>query len=125
MNLNQVTIPSLDVEKATSFYELLGLQLIVKSLPDYVRFVCPEGSATFSIHRVEELPLGNRAWIYFECDNLNEKVNQLIDSGIEFEELPKDMDWLWREAMLKDLDGNQLLLYKAGENRLSPPWKIN
>ena len=27
MNLNQITIPSLDVEKATEFYNTLGLHL--------------------------------------------------------------------------------------------------
>ncbi|WP_435413616.1 VOC family protein, partial [Psychroserpens mesophilus] len=37
MNLNQITIPSLDVEKATAFYKTLGLHLIVDALPRYVR----------------------------------------------------------------------------------------
>ena len=48
MNLNQITIPSLDLEKAIPFYEKLGLNLIVKSLPDYARFECPDGNSTFS-----------------------------------------------------------------------------
>ncbi|WP_317041912.1 VOC family protein [Winogradskyella sp. PC-19] len=47
MNLNQVTIPSLDVEKATEFYKTLGLTLIVEALPRYVRFECPNGDSTF------------------------------------------------------------------------------
>jgi len=25
---------------------------------------------------------------------------------------------------LKDLDGNQLILFYGGENRLNPPWRI-
>ena len=47
MNLNQVTIPSLDVEKATSFYKKLGLKLIVDALPKYVRFECQMEIAPF------------------------------------------------------------------------------
>ncbi|MDP5081381.1 MAG: VOC family protein, partial [Winogradskyella sp.] len=43
MNLNQVTILSLDVEKSTLFYKNLGLKLIVDALPRYVRFECPNG----------------------------------------------------------------------------------
>ena len=44
MNLNQVTIQVSDVEKSISFYEKLGLTLIVKDLPNYARFVCPTGN---------------------------------------------------------------------------------
>ena len=44
--------------------------------------------------------------------------------GIEIETLPIDQTWLWREARLKDLDGNQLILFYGGRNRKNPPWKI-
>ena len=53
MNLNQITIPSLDLEKSIPFYQTLGLKLIVKSLPHYARFECPDGTSTFSIQQVE------------------------------------------------------------------------
>lgn len=125
MNLNQITIPSLDLNRSIPFYEKLGLSLIVKSLPHYARFVCPDGHATFSIHQTSSLPSGDGIIIYFECNNLDEYVNTLIEKGIVFEELPNDKRWLWREARLKDLDGNQLILFYAGENRIDPPWKIN
>lgn len=124
MNLNQITVPSLDVEKATSFYEKLGLKLIVKAFPHYTRFECLDGTATFSIHLVEQLPLGEGVYVYFECEHLDEQVTQLQAEGIIFEHLPKDQTWLWREAKLKDPDGNQLILYYAGENRKNPPWRI-
>lgn len=71
MNLNQITIPSLDLEKSVPFYQKLGLRLIVDSMPRYVRFECMEG-----------------------------------------------------EAILKDPDGNQLILFHAGDNRKNPPWRI-
>lgn len=125
MNLNQVTIPSKDLTKSIPFYEKLGLKLIVKSLPNYARFECPEGNSTFSIHKTESLPNGEGIYIYFECENLDEYVKKLMEDGIEFDQKPTDQSWLWREARLKDLDGNQIILYYGGENRINPPWRIN
>lgn len=124
MNLNQITIPSLDLEKSIPFYETLGLKLIVKSLPHYARFECPNGTSTFSIKQVEKLTIEYGIHIYFECENLDKYVNELLDKGIEFDEMPNDKSWLWREAHLKDIDKNHLILYYAGENRLNPPWKL-
>ena len=125
MNLNQITVPSLDVEKSIAFYQKMGLNLIVKSLPNYARFECLDGKSTFSIHLTEVLPSKNGIWIYFECEDLDKQVNTLVDKGITFETLPEDQPWLWREARLKDPDGNQLILYFGGENRLNPPWRID
>lgn len=124
MNLNQITIPSLDVVKATTFYNTLGLKLIVDALPRYVRFKCPNGNATFSIHKVNTLPIGNGITVYFEDENLDALVVQLQQKGIIFTSEPEDKDWLWREAHLNDLDGNHIILYKAGDNRTNPPWRI-
>lgn len=124
MILNQITIPSLDVNKATEFYQKLGLLLIVDARPRYVRFELPDGDATFSIHVVEELPKGDGIAVYFQNENLDEVVEELQKKGFKFDLLPTDQPWLWREARLKDLDGNQLILYSAGENRKNPPWRV-
>jgi catechol 2,3-dioxygenase-like lactoylglutathione lyase family enzyme len=123
MNLNQVTVPSLDVEKATEFYKLLGLKLIVDALPRYVRFECPDGDSTFSIHKVDELPKGNGVSIYLEDDNLDKVVSDLKYKGIAISDI-EDKSWLWREAHLEDPDGNHIILYHAGKNRKNPPWRI-
>lgn len=125
MNLNQITIPSRDLSIAVPFYEKLGLKLIVDAKPRYVRFECPNGSSTFSIHLVENLPQGDGISVYFELENLDEHVNALIESDLKFDLMPTDQAWLWREARLKDPDGNKLILFYAGENRLNPPWRIN
>jgi hypothetical protein len=58
MNLNQITIPSLNLDVSVPFYQKLGLALIVDALPRYVRFACLEDESTFSIHRVHALPKG-------------------------------------------------------------------
>lgn len=125
MNLNQITVPSLDVEKAVEFYKLLGLKLIVDALPRYVRFECPDGESTFSIHKVDTLPIGNGISIYFEEEHLDEKVEELKTKGISFISEPEDKTWLWREAHLDDLDGNHIILFRAGKNRKNPPWRVH
>lgn len=123
MRLNQVTVPSRDLEPAIAFYEQLGMQLIVKTLPHYARLLCPDGS-TFSIHLSDKLPGGDGVWIYFEYEDLDAEVARLSAASIVFETQPEDKPWLWREARLKDPDGNQLIFYFAGENRLNPPWRL-
>ena len=125
MNLNQVTIPSTDVHKSVEFYKKLGLHLIVDASPRYVRFELPHGDSTFSIHQVDNIKTGSGIVIYFEDDQLDETVKNLQEKGVEFTLLPTDQTWLWREARLKDPDGNQLIIYKAGDNRKNPPWRIN
>ncbi|GGK17732.1 hypothetical protein GCM10007962_09940 [Yeosuana aromativorans] len=124
MNLNQVTIPSLDVEISIAFYEKLGLKLIVRSLPKYARFECPDGDSTFSVHKVDELPKGHGITLYFENEDLDKTVEILKEKGLAFQELPNDKPWLWREAHLFDPDGNHIILFYAGKNRKNPPWRI-
>jgi len=125
LNLNQITVPSLDLEKSLEFYRKMGLQLIVQALPHYLRFECPEGDSTFSVHLVEALPEGEGIAVYFELQDLDSKVQELLAFGIEFDELPEDRSWLWREARLRDPDGNKIILFHAGENRKNPPWRIS
>ncbi len=124
MNLNQVTVPIIDLEKSILFYKILGLELIVYSAPNYARFKCPNGNATFSIHKVEKLAEGQGVYVYFECEDLDKHIEALIEKGIAFDEYANDKPWLWREARLKDPDGNQLILFYGGENRINPPWKV-
>lgn len=124
MNLNQVTVPTTNLNRSIDFYKKLGLKLIVHTRNYYCRFECPDGDSTFSLHLVEESPKGKGIVLYFELENLDEHVETLLNNGILFDLLPTDQRWLWREAHLKDPDGNQLILYHAGENRKNPPWRL-
>ncbi len=124
LNLNQITVSVKNVEASIAFYEKLGLKLIVKALPHYARFECASGDTTFSLHQTDADIIGNSTWIYFETEQLDEDVDKLIKQGIVFEYLPTDQPWLWREARCKDLDGNVLIFYHAGENRRYPPWRV-
>ena len=125
MNLNQVTIASLDVTKSTKFYKTLGLNLIVDALPRYVRFECPDGDSTFSISKVDKLPEGNKITLYFEVDNLSKTVLELKEKGVTFKTEIKEQPWLWTDISLNDPDGHQIIIFNAGKNRKNPPWRIN
>lgn len=125
MNLNQITLPSKDLGPSVAFYKALGLHLIVEALPRYVRFECPDGDSTLSIHKVDNLPEGEGVVIYFENEDLDNWVIKLKQKGINFTEDPETKTWLWREAHLNDPDGNRIILYHAGEHRKNPPWRIN
>jgi len=123
VDLNQVTLPCLDLDASRAFYETLGLRLIVYSPPEYARFECPAG-ATLSLHRVTEGPFGPAILTYFEVENLDERVAELCERGLKFDALPQDQPWLWREAYLRDPYGNMLCVYHAGQHRRYPPWRL-
>ncbi|MBK7706744.1 MAG: VOC family protein [Acidobacteria bacterium] len=124
MNLNQVTVFSANTAALVEFYKKLGLRLIVDSLPRYARLECPDGNSTLSVHSTCVAETESNIVLYFECDDLDAKVDELKQEGLEFEEEPKDQTWLWREAYLRDPSNNRICLYHAGENRKNPPWKI-
>ena len=125
MNLNQVTLPSTNLEKACTFYKTLGFNLIVDALPRYVRFECPEGDATFSLHLVSKIHNKADTIIYFEVEHLENTVFDLKQKGIVFDTEILDQSWLWKEIHLSDPDGNQIIIFHAGKNRKNPPWRIH
>ncbi len=120
--MNQVTLPVKNMEDAVNFYLVLGFTQIVDT-PHYARFSCPKGDSTFSLS-LESEDFTNGAVIYFETEELDSLVETLVTKGIEFEQLPTEERYLWKEAVLKDPSGNKIKLFWAGENRLSPPWKV-
>lgn len=123
MRLNQVTLPVQNMSEAVQFYLTLGFTQIVDT-PHYARFSCPEGDATFSLSLESDATL-NPTVIYFEHEALDELCDTLSQKGIEFEQMPTDQRYLWKEAVVKDPSGNKIKLYWAGENRLNPPWKVS
>ena len=123
MRLNQVTAPARDLSLSVAFYQMLGLKLIVRT-DAYARFVCPDGGSTFSLHLDDDAGNPSRVTVYFEDDDLDGLVARLKAKGLAFESDPVDQRWLWREAYLRDPAGNQICLYKAGDMRLNPPWRL-
>ena len=122
MNLNQITLPVSNMIEATEFYLKLGFLQIVDT-PHYSRFESQEGEATFSLS-LNDNDLTNNSVIYFEHEKLDELVQKLIKDGFVFEQMPENMRYLWREAILYDPSHNKIILYWAGENCLNPPLRV-
>ena len=119
--LNQITLPVADFAASERFYSLLGLRQIVRSEPRYARFE-NIGGVTLSIEAAAEI--AGAPVFYFECDDLDLRLEMLVRHGIAIEHGPKDEDWGWREARLTDPAGNAICLYQAGEQRRFPPWRL-
>ena len=109
---------------SVEFYRKLGLKQIVDSPTPITRASRRPAAATFSVQIDPEEKIVATTAVYLECDDLDERVEQLARSGIPFEHGPRNQPWMWREARLRDPDGNMIFLYKAGEARRFPPWRI-
>ncbi|HQU86795.1 MAG TPA: VOC family protein [Pyrinomonadaceae bacterium] len=124
MNLNQVTIYTNKPIETVEFYQKLGLEFIVDSLPRYARLLCPDGDSTLSVHTSDEEFSASNIVLYFECEDLDAKVSELKNNGLEFDQEPTDQTWLWRESYLRDPNNNKICLFYGGENRKNPPWRV-
>jgi hydroxymethylpyrimidine/phosphomethylpyrimidine kinase len=93
--LNQVTLTGTNYDRSVEFYRRIGLRQIVATTA-----------------------------VYLECDDLDERVEGLARAGLPFEHGPRNQPWMWREARLRDPDGNIIFLYKPGEARRFPPWRV-
>jgi hydroxymethylpyrimidine/phosphomethylpyrimidine kinase len=121
--LNQVTVTGTNYARSVEFYKKLGLKQIVDNPPDYARFETA-GGATLSVQIDPEEKIIATTAIYLECDDLDERVEKMARNGLAFEHGPRNQPWMWREARLRDPDGNIIFLYKAGEARRFPPWRM-
>lgn len=122
--LNQVTVTGKDYANQVSFYTKLGLRQIVDSpVNGYARFEA-WGGTTFSVQIDPDEDIAPTTAVYFECDDLDSRVEALARAGMVFEHGPRDQPWLWREARLRDPAGNIVFLYRAGEARRFPPWRM-
>ena len=124
MHLNHVTLIVSNLQESLLFYQTLGLNLIVMSAPRYARLTLPDSDDTLSLEVTGDPRNESRVQVYLECENLDKVYEELKTKGLVFEQEPKDMDYLWREARLRDPDGHQIRLYFAGDNRLNPPWRL-
>jgi hydroxymethylpyrimidine/phosphomethylpyrimidine kinase len=124
LRLNQVTVTGTDYGRSVDFYRQLGLRQIVDSPENgYARFETA-GGVTLSVQIDPDEKIIATTAIYLECDDLDERVEQLARSGVTFEHGPRNQPWMWREARLRDPDGNIIFFYKAGEHRRFPPWRM-
>jgi hydroxymethylpyrimidine/phosphomethylpyrimidine kinase len=116
--LNQVTLPG-EADAATRrFWGALGLrQIVATDDAHYARFEAP-GGATLSVER------GAAPAVYLEHEDLDAAVAAAQAAGVVFDAPPATQPWLWDEAWTRDPAGNRVCLYRAGEARRYPPWRL-
>ena len=128
LKLNQVTLGAIDMAVSVAFYQNLGLKLIVDSAPRYVRLEFPaanEGQpATLSLHGTPPDWKAAADWplIYFEVDDLSGFIEAKSLSPVS---PPEMKSYLWEEADILDPSGQRIRLFRAGENRRFPPWRVS
>jgi catechol 2,3-dioxygenase-like lactoylglutathione lyase family enzyme len=114
MRLYELAYFTDNVQKMTDFYrELLGVEAITQS-DDLAIFM--SGEIKIFIHRnypptEGALPANNH--IAFAVENVDEICDALTKRGLTLEFPPKDYYW-GRSAYLRDPDGNQVEITKAG-----------
>ena len=128
LRLNQVTLGAIDMAASVLFYKRLGLTLIVDSAPRYVRFEFPDPPAggepaTLSLHGVQKDGRPAEEWplIYFEVDDLAAFIAAADLTPLS---PPEMMSYDWEEADILDPSGNRIRLFKAGQARRFPDWRI-
>ena len=128
LRLNQVTLGAIDMAASVLFYQRLGLTLIVDSAPRYVRFEFPDPPAggepaTLSLHAVHKdwRPADEWPLIYFEVDDLAAFIAAADLTPLS---PPEMMSYDWEEADILDPSGNRIRLFKAGQARRFPDWRI-
>lgn len=119
MRLNQVSRHCSDLQRSLGFYRQLGLELLACG-PQRAHLRCPQGDTTFSLQEVALTNADTHSVVYFECDALDQTVENLRAAGLAFDSLPQEQPWRWREAWLRDPDGHPVCLYYAGMQRLQP-----
>jgi catechol 2,3-dioxygenase-like lactoylglutathione lyase family enzyme len=128
LRLNQVTLAAKDMAASVSFYESLGLTLIVDSAPRYVRFEFPDDGqgtqATLSLHAAQTdfTPSPDTPLIYFEVDDIEAFLTEKSLTPLT---TPEMKSYLWFEADIEDPSGNRIRFFTAGENRRFPPWRVD
>jgi len=128
MFLSHITLLVSNIPRSKAFYEELGLELIVDAA-HYCRFRANlegQGSQTLSISHSQG-PIGQSCHVGFEFaspDALDAYAALLQSRGLILSEPPQDRSWLWRDVILHDPDGHEILLLYAGDNKLNPPWRV-
>ncbi len=115
-----LSIPARHMQASVTFYKNLGLKQIDENRPDEARFLSPEGEVTLLLERTDAVPEKPNTILFFECDDLDERVAELRTKGLLFESAPEDQPWGWRDAYLKDPKGNSVCLFNSGKERTSP-----
>lgn len=112
-----VSVPVSDPEQAKAFYvNTLGFELVRDDASTGLHWVqVRPGPASASLTLVNwfaSMPAGSLRGLVVRVDDLDATFDRLASAGVEFAAPPQDRPWA-REAVLRDPDGNELVLQQA------------
>ena len=105
--LNLLVIRSADIQKATEFYQTLGLEFVRESHGRGLEHF----AATVDGLTLEIYPLGQNQTpttsvrLGFQVDRVDDLVSSLQTNGVTVVSRPSDSEW-GRRAVVKDFDGH-------------------
>lgn len=123
ITFNHVMIYTSDLARSLRFYEQgLGFEMVDSYPGAYARLKSPAGSTTIALHVLDKgqqmQPATEGVRLYFEVKELEALCDALQRDGVALDQPPKRMPWGWTHAYLRDPDGHEISLYRAGEARL-------
>jgi predicted enzyme related to lactoylglutathione lyase len=113
-----VSVPVSDQQRSKLFYvEQLGFELTREdsSIPEitWVQVTPAGGGPSLTlVNWFETMPAGSVRGLVFRCDDLERECEQLSARGVEFAR-PLDRQPWGIEAVIRDPDGNELVLQQA------------
>ena len=122
--LNQVTVTGTNYERSVDFYRRLGLKQIVDSPEPAMRGSRPPAARPSRSRSTPTKRSSRPPPSISSATTSTSASSSLRAAALPFEHGPRNQPWMWREARLRDPDGNIIFLYKAGEARRFPPWRI-
>jgi catechol 2,3-dioxygenase-like lactoylglutathione lyase family enzyme len=114
-----VSIPVRDQDAALEFYTAkLGFSIVTDQPFGPQRWIelrpaKGETRVVLFTGEGEEKRIGTFMNLSFECDNVDKTYEELRDKGVEFDKPPTKQHW-GNFAILKDQDGNKLLISSGG-----------
>ncbi len=123
LEFNHAMIYTKNLERSLGFYqEILGFDLIDAYPGAYARLKNPVGTTTIALHLLEPGQSFDSAAggirLYFEVKGLDAFCRTLEKKNVLLDQKPVTMPWGWRHAYLRDPDGHEISLFKAGNARL-------
>lgn len=125
VEFNHALIYVRDVPRAIAFYrDALGLEAI-EEMEGYARLRSPNGTGTIGLHALSGDkqamdPKAEGLRLYFETGDVDALCARIEKRGYPLDSPPRDMEWGWRHAYLKDPDGHEISVYHAGALRFRP-----
>ena len=113
-----VSVPVSDQDRAKAFYtDTLGLRLVRDdaSVPGmrWVQVASPSGGTALTLVTwFDTMPPGSQRGLVLATDDLDGDYQRLRGLGVSFDRPPAQQPWA-KEAVLRDPDGNQLVLQQA------------